>query len=102
NVVGGVVMMLSFLSSSMSSATQRFFSYDLGRGDLKGVQRTFSSSFFVYIIISLIIVLFAETLGIWFVKKVLIIPKERMDAALWSFQFSIFTFVVSILTIPYN
>jgi Na+-driven multidrug efflux pump len=102
SAVGGVVMMLAFLSNSMSAATQRFFSFDLGRKDYASLQKTFSTSFFVYILFSLIILVIAETVGVWFVKNRLTFPPERLDAALWAFQLSILSFIVSILTIPYN
>ena len=49
NVVGGIVTMLSFLSSSMSSATMRFFSYNIGKGDNKNLRKLFSVSLMVYI-----------------------------------------------------
>jgi len=102
SVVGGVVMMMSFLSNSMSSATQRFFSFDLGQKNYDSLRRTFSTSLFVYILFSLVILVVAETAGVWFVKNRLTLPADRVDAALWTFQFSIFSFIVSIITIPYN
>ncbi|WP_286844666.1 MULTISPECIES: lipopolysaccharide biosynthesis protein [Sphingobacterium] len=102
SVVGGVVMMMAFLSNSMSSATQRFFSFDLGRRDYESLRKTFSTSLFIYILFSLIVLLIAETGGIWFLKNRLTLPADRLDAAIWTFQFSILSFIVSIITIPYN
>jgi O-antigen/teichoic acid export membrane protein len=101
NVVGGVVMMFSFLSNSMASASQRYFSFELGRGDSKQLKRTFSLSFLIYALIALIVLLLAETIGLWFVNHKLIIPLERMGAVRWIYQFSIISFVFSIMVSPF-
>lgn len=102
NVVGGVVMMLSFLNASMSSATQRFISFELGKKDFTELKRVFGMSVNIHAIIALTIFILAETLGLWFLNSQLNIPDERMGAANWVYQFSIFSFVVSILNVPYN
>lgn len=102
NVVGGVVTMFTFLTSTMVSASQRFFAYELGRKDHKRLSQYFTMSFWCYVGIALIVVLLAETIGLWFVCNKLTIPADRMDAALWVYHFSIISFVFSILSIPYN
>ena len=102
NVVGGVVTMLSFLSASMSSATQRFLSFELGKNDLPQLTRIFGMSVNIQIIIALGVLLIAETLGLWFVNTKLTIPEDRLIAANWVYQFSILTFIVSIISVPYN
>lgn len=100
--VGGVVLMLSFLSQTITSASQRFFSYELGKRDYQKLKQTFNTLFFVYIGISFIILLLAETIGLWFLNNKMVIPHDRMEAAQWVFQFSLLSFVVTILTSPYN
>ncbi|MFR9603182.1 MAG: lipopolysaccharide biosynthesis protein [Rikenellaceae bacterium] len=102
NVVGGVVMLLSFMNAAMSSGTQRFLTYALGRGDQTAVTRIFSSSLSIHILISLVIVLFAETIGLWFLNHRLNIPVDRLYAANWVYQFSIISAVVSITQVPYT
>lgn len=102
NVVGGVVTMLSFLSASMSSATQRFLSFELGRNDLPQLTRVFGMSINIQILIALGILLIAETLGLLFINTKLTIPEDRIIAANWVYQFSILTFIVSIISVPYN
>lgn len=102
NVVGGVVTMFSFLTSTMISASQRFFAFYLGKKDYSKLSDYFSMSFWCYIGLIVIVVVLAETLGLWFVKTQLTIPEGRMDAAMWAYQSSIISFAFSILVIPYN
>lgn len=102
NVVGGVVAMFGFINASMSSATQRFITFALGKGDRENLQKVFSTSLQIHLLISLIIVLLGETLGLWFMSEKMQIPENRMDAAFWVFQCSILSTVVMILSVPYN
>lgn len=102
NVVGGIVTLFSFLSNTMSSASQRFFSYELGRGNTIKLKETFSMTIQIYFLLGIIIVFLAETVGLWFLNTQMDIPSERMEAARWVYQFSIISFVITILVIPYN
>ncbi|MFQ2601249.1 hypothetical protein ACK3Z9_20240 [Aeromonas caviae] len=102
NVVGGVVTMMAFLSGAMSSATQRFISFELGKGDEKKLNNLFKMSVNIHILIILIVVLVAETVGLWFVNTQLVIPTERMDAANWVFQCALLSFCISVIGVPYN
>lgn len=102
NVVGGVVMMFAFLNSSMSSATQRFFSFELGRRDYEQLKKVFNMSVNIHAIIAFIIFVLAETIGLWFLNAKLVIPVERMEAANWVYQFSILSFMLTIMGVPYN
>lgn len=101
NVVAGVVVMFGFLSGAMATASQRFFSFELGRGDTEKLKETFSVTISIYLILILIVVALAETVGLWFVNKKLVIPSERMNAARWIYQFSIANFAVTLITAPY-
>ena len=102
NVVGGFVTMFGFLNSSMASATQRFFSFEIGKRDFPQLARVFSMSVNIHFIIAVIIFVLAETVGLWFVDTQLTIPAKRMGAAQWVYQFSIFTFLVGVVSVPYN
>jgi O-antigen/teichoic acid export membrane protein len=101
NLVAGVVTMFGFLSDSMAAASQRYFAFDLGRGDYEQLQKTFSLSFIIYILIATTVLLLAETIGLWFVHNTLRIPQDRMGAARWIYQCSIISFVFTILVSPF-
>lgn len=102
NVVGGVVGMLSFLNTTMSGATSRFLTYELGRGDENRLSITFNSALIVHIAIAIIVLIIAETVGLWFVYNKIVIPEGRMTAALWVYQFSILSAMIGITQVPYN
>lgn len=101
NVVAGVVTMFGFLSNAMAAASQRYFAFELGRGDYEQLEKTFSLSLTIYILIGLLILLLAETIGLWFVNTKLVIPDTRMDAARWIYQFAILSFLLTMITTPY-
>lgn len=102
NVVGGVVIMLSFFNSSLATATQRYLNYEMGLGNESGLEKVFSMSFWGFCLIAVITLFLAETVGLWFIHHQLVIPIERFDAALIVFHFSVLTFTVDMLMIPYN
>lgn len=102
NVTGGVVLMFSFISNTMASASQRFFSYEIGKKSVDRLQKLFSVTFSIYILFSLIIFLLAETVGFWFVEKHLVIPSDRYDAAKFVYHMSILSFLFTILRVPYT
>lgn len=101
-VVGGIVAMFTFLNSSMAGATSRFLTYELGQGNASRLQETFISAFWLHCIIALVIVLVAETVGLWFLTHKLVIPEDRMSATHWVYQLSILTMVVNVTQVPYN
>ena len=101
-VVGGVVSMFSFLNASMSGATSRFLTFEMGKGDFQRLKETFSSALMIHIGIALLVLLLAETVGLWFLNHKLVIPEERMSAAQWVYQLSILSMVVGVTQVPYN
>ena len=101
NVVGGVVVMLSFVNDSMTASTQRFLSFELGSGKKQRLREVFATSINIHLVISLIIVLIGETVGLWFLHEKMVIPPERMYAAEWCYHLSIFTAVLNVLSYPY-
>lgn len=102
NVVGGVVAMFSVISGSLSAAISRFITYELGKGDKEKLTRIFSSSVTIQLGLGLIILILAEAIGVWFLNSKMTIPVNRMYAANWVFQLSIFTFVINLISLPYN
>lgn len=102
NVVGGVVAMFGFINSSMSSATQRYITFALGKGDEKRLQTIFSTTLQIHAFIAFLIVVLGETIGIWFLYNKMQIPVERMNAAFWVLQCSIISTVIMIISVPYN
>lgn len=102
NVVGGVVSMFSLISGSISAAISRFLTYELGRGDMEKLKRTFCTSVNVQIMLATLILVVAEIIGVWFLNSELKIPDGRMHAAHWVFHCSLLTFAVSLINMPYN
>lgn len=102
NIIGGVVVLFSFLNQALTSATQRFLNFNLGKGDLNKVESVFCMSMNSYLILSAVFLIAAETIGLWFVNTQLNIPDERMSAANWVYQFSVITFIINLIRIPYN
>lgn len=102
NVVGGFVAMFSFFSGAMASATQRFLNFELGRGDSDSLHQVFCTSINIHLIISALVLLLSETVGLWFVYTYLNIPAYRFSAALWVYHASVLSSVVMVMSIPYN
>lgn len=102
NAVAGVVGMLSFLNNTLAKGTSRFITFELGTGDNAKLKETFSTAFYSHFILMLLLLLFLETIGIWFLHNKLIIPSERMFAAEWVYQISIATMALGVIQIPYT
>lgn len=102
NVVGGVVMMFSVISSSLSSSISRFITYELGHGDFEKLKRIFSTSVNIQIGISVLILVLAEIFGVWFLNAKMNIPAERLTAANWVLQCSLLSFIINLISVPYN
>lgn len=102
NVVGGVVAMFTVISGSLSAAISRFITYELGKGDQSKLNKIFSASVTIQLALSLIIVVLIESVGVWFLNTKMTIPADRMVAANWVLQFSIITFVINLISVPYN
>ena len=102
NAVAGVVTSTSFISSVLALSVQRFYSIALGENDSRKLNDIFSASINIVIVITIIILLIFETIGVWFINTQMTIPAERMPATLLLFQFSMFAFAFSIIQIPYT
>lgn len=102
NLVGGFVSMFGIVKAGLVSATQRFIAYDLGSGNQKELQRTFSTCVFIYIFLAIIAIILAESIGPWFIENKLQIPEEKKFSATIVFHFSIIALAFSLLSYPYN
>ena len=98
--VAGIVTILNSINSVMSNATQRFYSFYLGRRDSVGLNKVFSVSLDVYVLFVVLIFLLGETIGLWFVNTKLVIPVSRIGASNWTYQFSLLTFAITMLSMP--
>lgn len=101
-VVGGVVTLFTFLNSAMSTCTSRFLSFYIGKKDRAMVNKVFSASINLYLLVMVIILLMAETIGLYIVNDILNLPEKKTVAANIVYQFSILTFCSYLIKIPYN
>lgn len=102
NVVCGFVTMFSFLNTSMANGTQRFYNYEIGKNGENGIGKIFSHSIVIQITMALLILLLAETFGLWYLFNKMVIPDARFRAAMWIFQFSLIQLFLVMITVPYN
>lgn len=101
NVAGGIVAMLAFVNSSMTLATNRYLAFAIGRQDEHLLERTFNTSIVIHAIIAVAILILSETVGLWYFDTYLNIPDESRGLAMWVFQFSVVTAMMSIINVPY-
>ena len=100
-VVGSIVSMFTILTGGVTNAVQRFITYEMGRKD-GNVNDVFCTSLNVIFILSAIMLLLLETVGLWFLNNKVDIPLQSMPAAQWVFQLSIITCIFNVISIPYN
>ncbi len=102
SLVGGIVAMFGFFNSAMVSATQRYLTFDIGAGDQVRLQKTFSATLTIHIGIALLVIVIAETIGLWYVNSIMVFPQERIFAVNVVYQFSIAAAILGIIQTPYN
>ena len=102
NAVGSIVVMFSIINNMLSSGTSRFLTFELGIGDKEKLKKTFGASFAMHSAMAILILMLAETVGLWFLNEKMVIPADRYVAANWLYQFSIVTCILSLTQIPYN
>ena len=102
NIVGGVVAMFGFISGAMISSTQRYLNYYMGLEDDMMLGKIFNASVVVHIVISIIIVMLTETIGLWFLSEKLVLPVNRYEAAFWTYQCAVIASVFVLISFPYN
>lgn len=101
NIVGGIVVVLSFLNGAMTQSTQRFLSFELGQLNSDKLELIFKNALLVHLIIGIVIVLLSETIGLWFLKNKINIPFNREHDAFWVYQFSVISLFITILQVPF-
>lgn len=102
NVVGGVVSMFAFLNGTLSTSSQRYFSIELAKGNMRRLNQWFCLNITTFSLFIILFVVIAETVGLWFVNSKMNIPEERMFAANVVYQLSIISFCINFFSIPYN
>ena len=102
NVVSGFVSMFAFLNTSMSNGIQRFYNFKLGKEGEQALTRVYNTALLIQMIIAVIVVVLLETIGLWYVHYKMVIPAERLDIALWLYQFAIISLVLVIMQVPYS
>ena len=102
NVVGGMVAMFVFMNTALAQASQRYVAFGIGRDCLAKQQNTFSMLLNVHILLSIVIFILCETIGLWLLYNKLVIPADRLNSAFWVMQCSVVSMVVSVTQVPYN
>ena len=102
NVVAGFVSMFTFINSAMTSATQRYITFAIGKGENTRINTVFSTCVNIHAILSIILIIIAETIGLWFLNTHMTIPEERMTSANIVYQLAILSTIVMMLSVPYN
>lgn len=102
NVVGGVVAMITVITGGMATSTQRFLSFELGKDDKSNLGNVFSICVSTHVIIAIIFLLVAETLGLWFLNNYIQIPEGREQAANYVYQFSVLSVCFNMCAVPYS
>ena len=101
NVVGGIVTMFSFLNSTLSTSTQRFLNVELGKDNGGEVKKVFSCSLLLHALLAVVVLILAETVGLWYVLEELVIPPGRETAAMFVYQFSVISICIQIIQLPF-
>ena len=102
SVICSLVLSLSILTGALTSASQRYLSYHLGKEDYEKYSHTFTLLILTFLILAGILILVGEALGYFFIERWLDIPSDRIHAAYWVFQTTLVTFAISLITIPYT
>lgn len=102
NVVGGFVAMFAVISASLSNSISRYITFELGHGDKKRLNEVFSTSINIQLILSAIILVLVESVGTWFLFTYMNLPESRLTAAFWVLQCSLITFIINLISLPYN
>ena len=101
NVVGGIVVILGFLNNAMSGATQRFINVALGKRDQDELKKIICNALIMHAGVAILCLALAETIGLWFLNEYMVFPEDRVRAANWVFQFSVLTFLVNVISVPF-
>lgn len=100
-VVGSIVSLFAVFSNGITTAIQRFITFELGKADGK-VNTIFCTSINIIFLLSGVVFLLLETLGVWYLTNKANIPEESTNAAFWVFQISVLTCIINLISVPYN
>lgn len=102
NVVAGFVSLFSFLNATLASSLQRFYNFEEGKNGYDGVTRVFSVGLKIHLVLAFLILILLETIGIWYINSIMVLPEGRLPAANVLFQFSIASLFLLIIEIPFS
>ena len=101
-VVGGIVYMMNFLNTTMLATTNRFVAVEIGKGENGNINKILNTSFIIHIILALLLIITAETVGRWYINNYLNITNNRIPDALFVLHFSVIATVFSIISLPFQ
>ncbi len=102
NVVGGIVVMINLFNIAMISTSFRFIAFEIGKGNVSGVNKVFNVSLIIHACLALVVVLLAETLGSYYIHQFLNVPADRIPDAMFVFRLSVLATVFSIVSVPFQ
>lgn len=102
NVVGGIITLFSFISSSLSNSISRYLSFSIGLNNQEQLNKIFANIKSIYICLIVVVFILGETIGLWYLYNYINIPQERFNAALWVYQCSILSTIIGLISVPYN
>lgn len=102
NAVGGVVAMFTILSGALSNAISRYITYGIGKGEIERLKLIFCTSVNIQVVLAIIVFFTCEIVALWFLNNKMVIPQGRLEEANWVLHFSLLTFVVNLISVPYN
>lgn len=101
NVVGGLIAMLTFVSTAMSTTTRRYINVEMGKND-GNLNKVFNISLLIHAGLALLILLLAETIGVWYISNVLNVASGKEEDAMFVFQISSIVACIGLINIPYQ
>jgi len=102
NVVGGIVVFMSFLNTVMVSTTYRFIAVEMGRNIKDGLNTVFNISLVVHLSMAFFILFFTETIGVYYAQNYLVVSTGKYYDAIFVLRFSTYAAFFSILSTPYQ
>jgi len=102
NLIGGLAVMFSFFGSSLANATQRFLTYEVGKGNEQNLVTIFNTSSLIFLVLTILMIVCIETVGMWFLYNKLVIPEDRVNAAFVVFQLSVITITFTFNGLVFN
>lgn len=102
NVVGGMVVMFSFLEGTMATSCQRFLNFEMGRGKSNNLRSVFNTTIHLHLWMVVVVIFLSETIGLWFLNSQMHYPESRAMAVNYIYQFSLLICIIRLMTIPFR